>query len=87
MNDADKEKLANRIDFNCCNHSGNRNKYFLGYVGFRCCKTAMCLDCDKIQFVGGSVGKIIYRATRCIFRRRFEILETIEIEPVFNLYD
>ena len=83
MNRVDIEKCANKIDFNCCNHKSNRNKYFLGYVGFKCCKTAMCLDCDKVQYVGGSFGKLLYPLIRRIVRNRFEIIGTIEVESIF----
>lgn len=78
------EKYADKIDFNCCNHRSNRNKYFLGYTGLKCCKVAMCLDCDKVQFVGGWFGKFIYPILRRIVRNRIEVIETIEIEPIFE---
>ena len=79
-------KYARKIDFNCCNHRSNHNKYLLGYTGLKCCGVAICLDCDKIQFVGGRVGRLLYPVTRLIFRHRIEIIditevETFELEP------
>lgn len=84
VKELDIGKYANKIDFNCCNHGGNRNKYFLGYTGWKCCKVAICLDCDQVQFVGNKFGKIIYPIVRMIFRNRIEVLETIDIEPMFD---
>lgn len=75
------EKYANKINFNCCDHRSNRNKYFLGYAGVKCCKVAMCLDCDKVQFVGGRVGRLLYPIIKMCPRNRIEIIDTIEIAP------
>ena len=77
----DIEKYANKIDVNCCNHKGGNNKYFFGYVGMKCCKVAMCLDCDKVQFVGGRVWRLLYLIIKMCSRNRIEIIDTIEIAP------
>lgn len=84
MKKIDIEKYANKIDINCCNHKYGRNQYFLGFIGCKPCKVVMCLDCDNVQFVGGRFGKIIYPMVRLFERKRIEILETIEIEPIFT---
>ena len=81
MKSSDIEKYADKIDFCCCDHKSNRNKYLLGYTGLKCCKVAMCLDCDNVQFVGGTFGKLLYSISKVLSRNRFEIVETIELVP------
>lgn len=71
-------KYINKIDFNCCEHRNGRNKYLLGYSGVRCCKVAICLDCDGIQFVGSRFWKILYLISRIITKNRIDIIEIIE---------
>lgn len=77
-----EKKYIGKIDFNCCEHKLKRNTYFLGYTGLKCCKVAMCLDCDKVQFLGKRFLQPIYRILRKIEHNRIEILEMIEIERV-----
>ena len=72
------EVYANKINLGCCEHKRRQYKYFFGYVGFKCCKVAMCLDCEKVQFVGNFFWKIIYLSTRKFFRNRFELLKKFE---------
>lgn len=78
----DIEVYANKIDLGCCEHERRQYKYFLGYVGFKCCKVAMCLDCEKTQFVGKSWAKPIYLLSRKLFRNRLEVLKMIYIDMV-----
>lgn len=84
MKSSDIEKYADKIDFCCCDHKSNRNKYLLGYTGLKCCKVAMCLDCDNVQFVGKWYGKLIYPIARKLTRNRIDLLETILVEPLFE---
>lgn len=84
MKKSNIKKLSNRIELTCCNHRKNRNKYLLGYAGLKCCKVAMCLDCDKVQFIGGWFGKALYSAIKKITRNRIEVIETIDSEPIFD---
>ena len=82
--DIDFEKYAKRIDTFCCNHKGGRNAYLFGFMGLKACKVVMCLDCDKLQFVGGKFGRFIYPVARKLSRGRLEVLKTIQIEPSFE---
>ena len=82
--DIDFEKYAKRIDTFCCNHKGGRNAYLFGFIGLKACKVVMCLDCDKLQFVGGKFGRFIYPVARKLSRGRLEVLKTIQIEPSFE---
>lgn len=79
----DLAKYADKIDFNCCDHWRGNNKYFLGYTGFKCCKVAMCLDCEKVQYVGGRIGNMLYPFSKRLSRNRFDIIGTIEVETSF----
>lgn len=80
MRKQNMEKYAKKIDFNCCDHRSNHNKYLLGYVGLKCCKVAMCIDCDKVRFVGGLVGRFLYPISRKIARNRVDIIDAVEVE-------
>lgn len=72
---------AAKIKINCCNHKNKKNSYHYGFTGLKCCKVALCLDCDKVQFLGGWFSKIIYVFIRRAVRNRITIIETIEIKP------
>lgn len=78
------KKSTDRIDFNCCDHSGKRAKYFLGYTGLKCCAVAMCLDCERTQFIGNWFSRIIYPIAKKLARNRVEVLKTIWIKPEFD---
>lgn len=71
-----------KVNFYCCNHDRNKNMYHLGYVGLKCCKVAVCLDCEKVQSIGTKFGRFIYPIAKKITQNRIYVLKTIEIEPL-----
>ncbi len=68
-----------KIDTHCCEHKTGKG-YLLGYTGFKCCKVAMCCDCDGRQFVGGWFGKLLYPLAKKIWRNRLEVIAKIELD-------
>ena len=78
------EKFARKINTNCCEHGSKRYKYIFGYIGAKFCKVSMCLDCDKVQYLGKGVFKPFFPFMRWFNKNRIEMIETIEFEPTFD---
>lgn len=73
------KEYASKIDITCCDHHSGRNRYLLGYTGFRCCKVVMCLDCDRVQYVGGKIGKALYPTAHRLFFGRIDIIGAVDV--------
>ena len=51
-------RYAKKINRRCCEMKDKRlYGYQIGYIGYKFCKVARCLDCDKLQVLCGRFGK------------------------------
>lgn len=77
-------KYANKIDIVCCTHKGSEKiQYHIGYVGFKCCKVAVCLDCDEKQILCCGLARWILQQLLKKGIRRINILATISMQDMF----
>lgn len=72
--------MNKKVNFYCCHHERNKNMYHLGYVGLKFFKVAVCLDCEKVQFIGGKIGKILYPTAKRLYFNRITIIKTIDVK-------
>lgn len=79
-----KEKLLKKINILCCKHRQHRNRYLVGYVGLKIFPVALCLDCEKHQFLGRKWLERIYNIVKNIFRNRVTVIGGLDIEPIFD---
>lgn len=77
-------KYANKIDIVCCQHKGNAKiQYHIGYIGLRCCKVAICLDCDRKQILCRGLCKFLLKHFIKKGIRRVNIIATISMRDMF----
>lgn len=73
-----KNKLYKfKSDFICDNFICAFRGYYVGYIGIRLCKVAVCIDCGKIEYIGGWFWKWLYPILKKIKRNRIEIIKTV----------
>lgn len=76
-----EEKFKKKINYNCCNHRNlHEGQYQIGYVGFKFCKVAICLDCGERQIICGRIGEFFLRRFLRKGIRKVYILGTITIK-------
>jgi hypothetical protein len=77
-------KYAHKIDFLCCKHGNKQSiKYHIGYIGLKCCKIAVCVDCDTRQILCTGFCKwLLFRFLKKGIKK-INILETIAMEDSF----
>lgn len=77
-------KYASKIDIKCCKHKSNSKiQYQIGYIGLRCCKVAVCLDCENRQILCDGFAKWLLRKFLRKGIRRLNILATISMKDMF----
>ena len=77
-------KFANKIDVNCCEHKGSALiRYQIGYIGLRCCKVAVCMDCEERQIICGGLAKRLLMKFLRKGIRRVNVLATITMRDMF----
>ena len=64
-------------DFTCSNYICTFRGYHVGYVGIKLCRVAICIDCGKVEYIGGKFGRLLYPIFKKIKRNRVEIITTI----------
>jgi hypothetical protein len=53
------------INISCCKHKGSEKvQYQIGYVGLKCCKIAICCDCEEYQIICHGVFKWLLKKIR-----------------------
>lgn len=78
------KKYAPKINVLCCKHKDKRTmKYQIGYIGLRCCKVAICLDCGEKQIICGKVGEFLLHKFIRKGITRVNILEIISTNDMF----
>ena len=77
-------KYSNKIDIVCCKHKGSvKIQYQIGYIGLRCCKVAICCDCESRQILCRGLCKMLLRRFLKKGIRRINILATISMRDMF----
>nr|DAU12597.1 MAG TPA: hypothetical protein [Caudoviricetes sp.] len=73
MTDKKLKEYISKINTGCCGHIFDKNKYHIGYKRFKCCKVAVCLDCEREQYIGRKIWKPLYK----FFTPRLNIEATV----------
>ncbi len=77
-------KYSKRININCCRHKGSPIiKYQIGYIGLRCCKVAICLDCEQRQVICRGFAKWLLVHFVQTKTRRINILCVVTNQEMF----
>ena len=78
------KKYAPKINVLCCEHKEKSlMKYQIGYIGLRCCKVAICLDCGERQIICDNFAKMLLRYFIRKGKTRVNILETLSTKDMF----
>ena len=77
-------KYGPLINISCCKHKGSEKvQYQIGYVGLKCCKIAICCDCEEYQIICHGVFKWLLKKILKKGIRRINILATISMKDMF----